>query len=93
MLGAVLLTLLPEMLRFTNEYRLILYGLIIVLVVLRRPEGLLTRAPLGREVKLFGYILKSARPTAIMAADQRSRPLPSSLRRQREGATVEVAAQ
>jgi ABC-type branched-subunit amino acid transport system permease subunit len=33
------MTVLPEMLRFTNEYRLILYGLIIVLVVLRRPEG------------------------------------------------------
>src|SRR5438874_1674969 len=50
MLGAVLLTVLPEMLRFTNEYRLILYGLIIVVVVLRRPEGLLTRTPLGREL-------------------------------------------
>ena len=35
-LGAVLLTVLPEVLRFTNEYRLILYGLIIVVVVLRR---------------------------------------------------------
>jgi branched-chain amino acid transport system permease protein len=93
MLGAVLLTVLPETLRFTNEYRLILYGLIIVVVVLRRPDGLLTRTPLGREWKLFGFTLKPARPIASMAAEQRSRPLPSSLRRQREAATVKVAAQ
>ena len=81
------------MLRFTNEYRLILYGLIIVVVVLRRPEGLLTRTPLGRELKLFGFTLKPARPIANTAADQRSRPLPSSLRRQPEAATIKVAAQ
>ena len=93
MLGAVLLTVLPETLRFTNEYRLILYGLIIVVVVLRRPEGLLTRTPLGRELKLFGFTLKPARPIADTAADQRSRPLPSSLRRQPEAATIKVAAQ
>jgi branched-chain amino acid transport system permease protein len=47
LLAAVLLTAAPEVLRFTNEYRLILYGLIIVLVVLWRPEGLLTRRPTG----------------------------------------------
>jgi branched-chain amino acid transport system permease protein len=46
-LGAVLLTVLPEALRFANEYRLILYGLIIVAVVLWRPEGLLRRRPTG----------------------------------------------
>jgi hypothetical protein len=93
MLGAVLLTVLPEMLRFTNEYRLILYGLIIVVVVLRRPEGLLTRTPLGRELKLFGFTLKSARPVADTAADQRSRPLPSSLLREPEATAIKVAAQ
>jgi branched-chain amino acid transport system permease protein len=46
-LAAVLLTAAPELLRFTNEYRLILYGLIIVLVVLWRPDGLITRRPTG----------------------------------------------
>src|SRR5215470_8555077 len=68
MFGAVLLTVLPELLRFTNEYRLILYGLIIVVVVLRRPDGLLTRTTLGRELKLFGWTLKSARPVAEAVA-------------------------
>lgn len=43
LLAAVLLTAAPEMLRFANEYRLIMYGLIILLVVLWRPDGLITR--------------------------------------------------
>lgn len=47
LLAAVLLTAAPEVLRFANEYRLILYGLIILLVVLWRPNGLITRRPTG----------------------------------------------
>jgi branched-chain amino acid transport system permease protein len=47
LVAAVLLTAVPEMLRFANEYRLILYGLIILLVILWRPNGLITRRPLG----------------------------------------------
>jgi branched-chain amino acid transport system permease protein len=44
-LGATVLTALPELLRFTAQYRLILFGLVITVVVLVRPEGLLTRRP------------------------------------------------
>jgi len=44
-LGAIILTVLPETLRFANEYRMILYGLIIVAVVLWHPEGLIRRRP------------------------------------------------
>jgi branched-chain amino acid transport system permease protein len=90
--GAVLLTVLPEALRFTNEYRLILYGLIIVAVVLRRPDGLLTRVPLGRQVKILGFTLKPARPVAEVLADQRSRPLPASLRHAPDSTALKVAA-
>jgi branched-chain amino acid transport system permease protein len=61
-LGAVILTAAPELLRFTNEFRLILYGLIIVLVVLLRPQGLLTRTPTGRARRLFGFELAPDRP-------------------------------
>jgi branched-chain amino acid transport system permease protein len=75
-LGAVLLTALPEMLRFTSEYRLILYGLIIVLVVLLRPEGLLTRTPTGRARGLFGFTLVPPRPVAPVNAQAGARPLP-----------------
>jgi branched-chain amino acid transport system permease protein len=92
-LGAVLLTVLPEMLRFTNEYRLILYGLIIVLVVLRRPNGLLTRVPTGREVRLFGLQLRRPRSVARSSPEQRSRPLPDALRRGLAATPVKVAAQ
>jgi branched-chain amino acid transport system permease protein len=79
--GAVLLTVLPEVLRFTNEYRLILYGLIIVVVVLRRPDGLLVRVPTGCGLRLLGYTLVPARTVAETAASQRARVLPASLRR------------
>jgi branched-chain amino acid transport system permease protein len=63
-LAAIILTAAPELLRFTNEYRLIFYGLIIVLVVLVRPEGLLGRAPTGRARTLFGITLRPARVPA-----------------------------
>lgn len=53
-LGAVVLTVLPEALRFANAYRLILYGLVIVAVVLWRPEGLLRRRPTGLKPRLPG---------------------------------------
>ena len=47
-LAAVVLTALPELIRFTNEYRMIFYGFAIVMVVLFRPDGLLVRTPTGR---------------------------------------------
>lgn len=81
-LGAVLLTALPEMLRFSQQYRLIIYGLIITLVVLLRPNGLLTRTPTGREVKILGRVLVPARTAASLPEDQRARPLPTGLIRQ-----------
>ncbi len=46
-LAAIVLTALPEVTRFTAEFRLILYGLAIVMVVLFRPEGMITRTPTG----------------------------------------------
>ncbi len=60
--GAVVLTALPEALRFANEYRLIVYGFIIVLVMLWRPDGLLGRRPLGTVRRLLGLTLRPARP-------------------------------
>lgn len=45
--GAVILTVLPELLRFSNEYRFILFGALVVAIVMLRPEGLLTRRSLN----------------------------------------------
>ncbi len=67
-LGAVLLTLLPEALRFAKEYRLILYGAIIVAVVLWRPDGLVRRIPTGVTKRFLGLNLGralAARPVAL----------------------------
>jgi branched-chain amino acid transport system permease protein len=69
--GAVLLTVLPEALRFANEYRLILYGLIIVAVVLWRPEGLIKRRPTGVGRRFLGWTLVPERGTrGAMSAEQ-----------------------
>lgn len=39
--GAILLISFPEILRFASEYRFIIYGLILVLMIRFKPEGLL----------------------------------------------------
>ncbi len=45
--GAGILTAMPQLLRFAAAYRFALYGLLIVLVILVRPQGVLTRTPTG----------------------------------------------
>lgn len=39
-LGAILLTILPEYLRFIQDYRMLTYGLLLVLVMMYQPQGL-----------------------------------------------------
>jgi branched-chain amino acid transport system permease protein len=74
-LGAILLTVLPEALRFANEWRMILYGLIIVAVVLWRPEGLIRRTPTGVARRLWRWTLVPPRPTqGPMAAEDALTP-------------------
>jgi branched-chain amino acid transport system permease protein len=41
--GAILLTILPEVLRFTQDYRQVINGVILIAIVLFRPDGLFTR--------------------------------------------------
>lgn len=41
LLGAVILKLLPEKLRFFSDYRLLLFGLLLVVMMRFRPEGML----------------------------------------------------
>jgi branched-chain amino acid transport system permease protein len=52
-LAAVLLTVLPELLRNENfsEYRMILYSLLIIFLMLLRPQGLFTWPLFGRRVR------------------------------------------
>ncbi len=48
--GALLLTLLPEVVRFINDYKLLIYGSLMIAVMLASPGGLAgaTRRLLGR---------------------------------------------
>ena len=41
LLGATILKLLPEKLRFFSDYRLLIFGLLLVLMMRFRPEGLI----------------------------------------------------
>ena len=50
-LGAIIITILPEALRFLDDYRLIVNGLILVLIVLFLPQGIWDPVRLRR---LFG---------------------------------------
>jgi branched-chain amino acid transport system permease protein len=40
-IGATLLKLMPEKLRFVNEYRLMIFGLLLILMMRFRPEGMI----------------------------------------------------
>ncbi len=49
--GALVLVGLPELLREFNEYRLLVYGLVLMLMMLYRPEGLWPESTRRRELK------------------------------------------
>lgn len=48
-LAAILLTALPEFLRAASEYRMIIYALLLVVMMLLRPQGLLGNKEFSRE--------------------------------------------
>lgn len=53
-LGAIILTLLPEFLRFIQNYRNLTYGLILVIILLFQPQGLFgDKSFLWRRLKAF----------------------------------------
>jgi branched-chain amino acid transport system permease protein len=47
-LGAALLTLLPELLRFMKDYRMVIYALALIVLMISRPEGMLGRSTKSR---------------------------------------------
>ena len=49
------------------------------MVVLVRPEGLLTRTPTGRARRLFGRTLLPERPVGVVPERPADRPLPLGL--------------
>lgn len=49
LVGAAVLTVIPEILRFIQEWRMVFYGLMMVLLMTFRPQGLLTKHMFRRE--------------------------------------------
>ena len=47
-IAAILLTVLPEVLRRLAEYRMIIYSLLIIVLMLTRPQGLVHAAIVAR---------------------------------------------
>lgn len=47
--STIVLTAAPELIRFTGAFRLVLFGLIVLLIILFRPQGLVSRRPTGVE--------------------------------------------
>ena len=41
LIGAILLTVLPELFRFVADYRLVIYGIVLLAMMLFRPQGIL----------------------------------------------------
>jgi branched-chain amino acid transport system permease protein len=54
-IGAVVFTLLPELLRSTDQWRYVGFGICVILLMLLRPEGLLTRRLIRRTVLRRAY--------------------------------------
>lgn len=63
LLGAVLLTVLPEILRPIREFRIELFGLLIILVMLFRPTGMMSAATVRRWGSALATRAKAKRPT------------------------------
>ncbi len=54
--GAMFLTIVPEVLRFSLYERYIMYGLVLTVMIIMRPQGVITRVPLGNQLRLFGLV-------------------------------------
>ncbi len=57
-LGAVVLTALPEFLRFIGDWRLVIYGAVVVLIMIARPQGLMGGKELSNLWKKRGVTSK-----------------------------------
>ena len=60
-IGAVFLVVLPEASRFLAEYRGVVYGLILIAVILFRPEGI---AGVPGIIQTWGVLSRAQKPTA-----------------------------
>ena len=76
-IAAVLLTILPEALRPVAEYRLVVYPLLLVVLMLTRPQGIFGREEIGRAWLLGqvgavrGWFNRRPAPTPVLETGAR----------------------
>lgn len=71
--GAIILTFLPELLRFSTEARYMMYGLLLAIFVIIRPAGIILRVPLGSRPRFLEWkILRRWRSPDVSAGEQSS---------------------
>lgn len=58
--GAIIFSILPEMLRFMQDWRLSLYGAVLVLMLIFRPSGIITPIMVRRVEGLLSAIFRKA---------------------------------
>ena len=63
-LGAVLLTILPEYIRFLAEYRMMFYGLFVLVIMILRPKGIIDAALVARVRAALGRLRQASRAPA-----------------------------
>ncbi|MDR3710045.1 MAG: branched-chain amino acid ABC transporter permease [Capsulimonadaceae bacterium] len=62
-IGAILLTVLPEALRMNGSYRLVIYSIMLIVLMLVRPQGIFGRDEIGR-----AWMLKQVQGTKTLPA-------------------------
>jgi branched-chain amino acid transport system permease protein len=65
--GAIILTLLPELFRFFDDWRMVIYGVIIILMMILRPQGLITDSLIS---KISG-LLRRLKPSQFVRISRR----------------------
>jgi branched-chain amino acid transport system permease protein len=55
LVGALFFTLVPEVLRVSNDWRFVFFGVIIVMMMVVRPEGIVTRTMTERVTALLTF--------------------------------------
>jgi branched-chain amino acid transport system permease protein len=68
--ATVVQTAAPEFLRFAGQYRLVLFGALVLAIVLFRPQGLIGRRPTGRASRIASWI------EPVVTASERWLPAP-----------------
>jgi branched-chain amino acid transport system permease protein len=68
--GALFLTILPELLRFSLYDRFIIYGVILTAIVIVRLQGVITRVPLGRQPAFVAWLCRLWRPRRPLAGSE-----------------------